>query len=157
MSVQVLYNQWHFSFEHFINYVKWHGNNNIFLSVQCYAWREYKFTFAFLSVCVYVPHNDQLGCMDFPHNALSPQCIVGKYRCVCPSHFLSTRLQIRPFNPLNLPTYPPRPEPPLWVVSYGCKTIPRWRTAAILKIDISPYLAEKSSQFSWNFVYSSRF
>jgi len=28
----------------------------------------------------------------------------------------------------------------------GGKTIPRWRTAAILKIDISPYL-EKSSDF----------
>jgi len=26
-----------------------------------------------------------------------------------------------------------------WVVSYDGKTIPRWRTAAILKIDISPY------------------
>ena len=34
-------------------------------------------------VCVYVPHNDQLGRTDFPHNALSPQCIVGTYRCVC--------------------------------------------------------------------------
>jgi len=34
-----------------------------------------------------------------------------------------------------------------WVVSYGGKTIPRWRTAAILKIDISPYLREKSSDF----------
>jgi len=32
--------------------------------------------------------------------------------------------------------------PPLWVVSYGGKTISRWRTAAILKIDISPYLSE---------------
>ena len=32
-----------------------------------------------------------------------------------------------------------------WVVSYGGKTIPIWRTAAILKIDISPYLSEKSS------------
>jgi len=30
-----------------------------------------------------------------------------------------------------------------WVVSYGGKTVPRWRTAAILKIDISPYLSEK--------------
>ena len=30
-----------------------------------------------------------------------------------------------------------------WVVSYGGKTIPRWRTAAILKIVISPYLSEK--------------
>jgi len=35
----------------------------------------------------------------------------------------------------------------LWVVSYGGKTIPRWRTTAILKIDISPYLSEKSSDF----------
>ena len=34
-----------------------------------------------------------------------------------------------------------------WVVSYGGKTIPRWRTAAILKIVISPYLSEKSSDF----------
>jgi len=33
------------------------------------------------------------------------------------------------------------------VVSYGGKTIPRWRTAAILKIDISPYLSVKSSDF----------
>jgi len=32
-----------------------------------------------------------------------------------------------------------------WVVSYGGKTIPRWRTAAILKIVISPYLNEKSA------------
>jgi len=31
------------------------------------------------------------------------------------------------------------------VVSYGGKTIPIWRTAAILKIDISPYLCEKSA------------
>jgi len=35
----------------------------------------------------------------------------------------------------------------LWVVLYGGKTILRWRTAAILKIDISPYLSEKSSGF----------
>jgi len=35
----------------------------------------------------------------------------------------------------------------LWVVSYGGKTIPRWQTAAILKVDISPYLSEKSSDF----------
>jgi len=34
-----------------------------------------------------------------------------------------------------------------WVVSYGGKTIPRWRTAAILKIVISPYLSEKSYDF----------
>jgi len=34
-----------------------------------------------------------------------------------------------------------------WVVSYGGKTIPRWLTAAILKIDISPYLSKKSSDF----------
>jgi len=34
-----------------------------------------------------------------------------------------------------------------WVVSYGGETIPRWRTAAILKIDISLYLSEKSSDF----------
>ena len=32
-----------------------------------------------------------------------------------------------------------------WVVSYDGKTIPRWRTAAILKIVISPYLSEKKS------------
>jgi len=34
-----------------------------------------------------------------------------------------------------------------WVVLYGGKTIPGRRTAAILKIDISPYLSEKSSDF----------
>jgi len=34
-----------------------------------------------------------------------------------------------------------------WVVSYGGKTLPRWRTTANLKIDISPYLSEKSSDF----------
>ena len=34
-----------------------------------------------------------------------------------------------------------------WVVSYDGKTIPRWRTVAILKIDILPYLSEKSSDF----------
>ena len=34
-----------------------------------------------------------------------------------------------------------------WVVSYGGKTIPRWWTVAILKIDISPYLSEKSFDF----------
>jgi len=34
-----------------------------------------------------------------------------------------------------------------WVVSYGGKTIPRWWTAAIFKIDISPYLSETSSDF----------
>ena len=33
------------------------------------------------------------------------------------------------------------------MVSYSGKTVPRWRTAAILKIDISPYLSEKSSDF----------
>jgi len=33
------------------------------------------------------------------------------------------------------------------VVSYGGKTIPRWQTATILKIVISPYLSEKSSDF----------
>ena len=32
-----------------------------------------------------------------------------------------------------------------WVVSYGGKTITRWRTADIFKIVISPYLSEKSS------------
>jgi len=35
-----------------------------------------------------------------------------------------------------------------WVVLYGGKTIPRWRTAAILKIVISPYLSEKWSDFN---------
>ena len=34
-----------------------------------------------------------------------------------------------------------------WVVSYSGTTISRWRTAAILKIIISPYLSEKSSDF----------
>jgi len=34
-----------------------------------------------------------------------------------------------------------------WVVSCGGKIISRWWTAAILKIDISPYLSKKSSDF----------
>ena len=34
-----------------------------------------------------------------------------------------------------------------WVVSYSGKTILRWQTTAILKINISPYLSEKSSHF----------
>jgi len=34
-----------------------------------------------------------------------------------------------------------------WVVSYVGKTIPRWRTAAILKIDISPYLSEQELSY----------
>jgi len=34
-----------------------------------------------------------------------------------------------------------------WLVSYGGKTIPRWQTAAIFKIVISPYLSEKSSDY----------
>jgi len=33
------------------------------------------------------------------------------------------------------------------LVSYGGKTILRWRTTAILNIVISPYLSEKSSHF----------
>ena len=33
------------------------------------------------------------------------------------------------------------------MVSYDGKTILRWRTADILKIDITPYLSEKSSAF----------
>jgi len=45
-----------------------HRAINLFLSVQCSAWTEYKFR----SVCLHV--------------------------CVCPSHFLSTRLQVRPHN-----------------------------------------------------------
>jgi len=35
-----------------------------------------------------------------------------------------------------------------WLISYSCKTILRWRTAAILKIDISPYLSEQEAQLS---------
>ena len=34
-----------------------------------------------------------------------------------------------------------------WVVLCDGKTIPKWRTAAILKIEISPYLSEKSYDF----------
>jgi len=34
-----------------------------------------------------------------------------------------------------------------WVVSYCDKTVRRWRTDAILKINISPYLSEQSSDF----------
>jgi len=34
-----------------------------------------------------------------------------------------------------------------WVVSYGGKAIPKWRTAAILKIVMSPYFSEIPSYF----------
>ena len=44
-----------------------------------------------------------------------------------------------------------------WVVLYNVKTIPRWRTAAILKIDISPISQRKIIWCRWNFVHSSRF
>jgi len=43
----------------------------------------YSLVYVYVCVCVYFPHNDQLGRTDFPHNALSPQCIVRTYRCVC--------------------------------------------------------------------------
>ena len=33
------------------------------------------------------------------------------------------------------------------MVSYGAKIIPGWRTAAILKIDISPYLSEQQLSY----------
>jgi len=33
------------------------------------------------------------------------------------------------------------------MVSYGSKTVPRWRTATVFKIVISPYPSEKSSAF----------
>jgi len=38
-----------------------------------------------LYVCVYFPHNDQPGCTHFPHNALSPQCIICTYVCTFPT------------------------------------------------------------------------
>jgi len=42
-----------------------------------------------------------------------------------------------------------------WMVSYGGKTIPRWRTAAILKIDIYELIQLRSFMFqlqvSWTF------
>jgi len=41
-----------------------------------------------------------------------------------------------------------------WVVSYGGQTIPRWRTATILKIVILPYLSEKSFDFD-EFLYAA--
>jgi len=34
-----------------------------------------------------------------------------------------------------------------WVVSYGGKTIPRWRTAAILEIVISIYLSKQELSY----------
>ena len=38
-----------------------------------------------LYVCVYFPHNDQLGRTYFPHNALYPQCIICTYMCTFPT------------------------------------------------------------------------
>jgi len=45
----------------------------------------------------------------------------------------------------------------LWVVSYGDKTIPRWRSAAIWKSIYRHIAVKKIIGFSWNFAYSSRF
>jgi len=44
-----------------------------------------------------------------------------------------------------------------WVVSYGCKTIPRWRTAAILKIDICHVWKTFSSEIMKNHPLSMKF
>jgi len=41
------------------------------------------------------------------------------------------------------------------VVLYGGKTILRWRTVAILKIDISPYLNEKKSSDLYEILYTA--
>ena len=35
-----------------------------------------------------------------------------------------------------------------WVVSYGSKTIPRWRMAAMLKTDISPFVSKNHRIFT---------
>jgi len=43
-----------------------------------------------------------------------------------------------------------------WVVSYGGKTIPRWRTAAVLKIDISPYLSEQELSYQLSAAHTIR-
>ena len=44
-----------------------------------------------------------------------------------------------------------------WVVSYGGKIIPRWRTAAIFKNRYIAISQRKIIRFWWNFVHSSRF
>jgi len=36
---------------------------------------------------------------------------------------------------------------PATETSYGGNTMPRWRTAAILKLDISPYLSEQELSY----------
>ena len=64
--------------------------------------------------------------------------------------FQGTSLSTSGLNPSGLD--PPSLSPDLnplasWVVSYDGKTIPRWWMADILKISISPYLSEKSSDF----------
>ena len=76
-----------------------------------------------LSVQCYAMHGQNINL---------PMCV-----SVCPSHFLLTRLQVRPLNRDFVGG----------LVSYGGKTIPRWRTAAILKIVISSHLGKKSSDF----------
>ena len=87
---------------------------------------------------------------------------------VCLSHFLSTRLQVRFWGPeyaknlvyqidIKFDRQLRRATETLWVVSYGGKTIPRWQTAAILKIVISPYLGEKSSDFDESLYTAANF
>jgi len=40
-----------------------------------------------------------------------------------------------------------------WVVLYGGKTIPRWRTAAILKIDILPYVNDRHMSMKKHLIF----
>ena len=54
---------------------------------------------------------------------------------ICVSHWHEFDRQLRPAIETS------------WVVSCDGKTIPRWRTVAISKIVISPYLSKKSSDF----------
>ena len=63
-----------------------------------------------LYLCVYVPHNDQLGCTDFLHNALSPQCIVGTYRWTDqPQPAIHTRREIN--RQTHLPMWTDQSQP----------------------------------------------
>ena len=137
---------------------------SVFLSVQCYAWTEYKFTSVCLSVCVSVTLSvnsptgqtpqriftvDSLTDADL-HKGVPFGSLDHIQGCKVPQnphfgglnrHFKPNmrKIQIEFFRSvyqidMKFDRQLRTATETLWVVSYGGKTIPRWRTAAILKI-----------------------
>jgi len=112
-----------------------------------WTWRQRTWTWTWLCWTCYksakVPQNPHLGGLNrhFNPNMRKIQMAISSDPCIRLTWNLTGRCGQQQTS---------------WVVSYGGNTIPRWRTAAILKIDISP-IQWKIIRFSWNFVHSSRF